>query len=190
MSVVVRCHLRAAAILLTALLPTLPACAPTHALAPLPPSVATKSEQIPLLLWYTDTASTQAPLPLAAAFAPEDTTAPSVTTPSPTTENAQTTTAQDSAAGILGMTLVNGQRFAHCRYANGSVDCTPAHASPTLRALALRLAQCTAAALRHRAGLVPTSEGTDWVLQNMPDGVLRCTSGTHRIEIQFLPQGQ
>ncbi len=149
-------------VLLLGLLAT-SACVPHTASAPLS-SMTIQQEQIPLALCYTRNGAPS--LPLAGAFLRDP---------------------RHPDQAVLGLALVTGQRFAHCRYMDGTVSCENTSGHSHAQAAALFMAQCVARALSERDGVVSTSSSPVF-LQKTAEHRSVCQSGKHSLELRIISE--
>ncbi|MBR5704342.1 MAG: hypothetical protein IKX21_00040 [Deltaproteobacteria bacterium] len=138
------------------------ACVPHPASAPLS-SMTLQQEQISLALCYTRKGAQ--PLPLAGAFLRDP---------------------RHPDQADLGLALVTGQRFAHCRSTNGTVSCENAAGQSHAQAAAVFMAQCVAQALSAHDGASTSSSPV--FLQETAERRHVCQSGKHSLELRIISE--
>ena len=141
---------------------TASACVPHTASAPLP-SMTMQQEQISLALCYTRKGAQ--PLPLTGAFLRDP---------------------RHSTQADLGLALVTGQRFAHCRYMGGTVSCENTTGHSHAQAAAVFMAQCVAQALSAHDGASTSSSPV--FLQETAERRHVCQSGKHSLELRIISE--
>lgn len=142
---------------------TASACVPHTASAPLP-SMTMQQEQISLALCYTSKGAP--PLPLAGAFLRDP---------------------RHPDQADLGLALVTGQRFAHCRYMGGTVSCENTTGHSHAQAAAVFMAQCVARALSVHDGVASTSLSPVF-LQETAEHHHVCQNGKHSLELRIISE--